>query len=451
MTTRREFMDRMFGSAVIVAPLPHLADWSGAGRSYQPGLLDVAAVHDVTEYGADPKGESDSTDGFQSTLDALPAKGGIVRVPSGDYRVDRSIEWPSVGEGSDVLKPALLQGGNPSVIKGVAEGWSAGTSTVVFTGQGPLFDLRLGSGRQTRFSGGFVNLSFHGQGRAGTTGLEAFRVRSAQFRNLVVRNFDVGVRVAESSFYSIWGSRLFSDAVKDGCQFHGAINGSGFHRLRFASNGRHGARLKRAGVPVYFDGCWFEGNGSRGVSVVDATHLRIVGSYFEGNGEAGVHFRSVKGGARAGAISVVDSYFRPVKDGHCLDIGSVPARARLLDVVANGDHEPSSVVRVGRDTPHSLVAVGGSRDGTTPVPLLGVGAREVDLVAFGDDFARDDERLRSSHVLDGKGSLRFMNSPVEFPSMTTGGRPSAGRAGRVIYNPEEETLNIDTESRWVRP
>lgn len=56
-----------------------------------PGLaVDdlIVYTHDVTEFGADRQGKSDSTDAIQSALDAAAKeKGGTVYLPAGRYRV----------------------------------------------------------------------------------------------------------------------------------------------------------------------------------------------------------------------------------------------------------------------------------------------------------------------------------------------------------------------------
>lgn len=446
VTSRRDFMGQMVGSAAMMGSLPGLA----GGRIF--GGRSGGEIYDVTEFGADPTGSADSTTGFQKALDAVPAKGGVVLVPPGRYRVCSTVVWPAVSDGSSVLKPALLVGRNPSAIKGVSGGWSEGVSAVAFAGEGPLFDLRLGRGEETRFSGGMANLALHGEGAEGTTGVAAYRVSSAQFRNVVVRRFGVNVHVAGDSFYSVWDRCLFSDAVTDGVQFRGEMNGSGFQRLRFAANGRHGISLQRSGVPVYFHGCWFEGNGAFGIRAVDATHLRVAGCYFEGNRASSIRFLTLEDSQRAGAVALSDCYFRPVSGGCCLELGGVPARARLLDCIVNGDHAPGSVVRSSRDTAHSLVAVGGSRHGETEVPLINGSPESFEeIVALGDEFARDDEALGSSHALRGQEALRVLGTPIEFPAMSAKERPAPGRPGRVIFNPTQGTLNIDTGARWVRP
>jgi hypothetical protein len=438
----------MLGSAAALAPLPYLA---GGRPAVLGGGRAPDGVFDVTDYGADPSGSTDSTDGFQKALDAVPAKGGVIVVPRGRYRICHTIVWPSVRRGGTVLKPALLQGQNPSVIKGVPGGWSEGISALEFTGSGPLFDLRLGDGAETLFSGGMADLAFHGSGTEGTTGVEAHRVSSAQFRNVVVRKFGVNFRVTGDSFYSVWESCLFSDAVTDGAQFRGQLNGSGFHRMRVAANGRHGISLERTGVPVYFDGCWFEANGSYGLSAMQTIHLHVVGCYFEGNEASGIRFQALEGGMRTGTVGVVGSYFRPVTDACCLELTAVPARARLVSCVVYGDRGPESVVRTEPGASHSLVALGGSRYGKTRVPLVNTDVSSFrDVVALGDDFARDDTRLGSSHVLRGRDAFRILDTPLEFPSMTVEERPTAGRPGRVVFDPEDGALKIDTGDEWVR-
>lgn len=447
MTTRRDFVDQILGSAAFLAPVPYLAPPPGSVPAQEP---EADEIFDVTDFGADPSGSTDSRDGFQQALDAVPAKGGVVLVPTGRYRICGTVVWPPVRSGGTVLKPAHLKGRNPSAIKGATGGWSEGISAVEFTGDGPLFDLRLGEDAETRFHGGMSNLALHGAGAEGTTGVEAFRISSAQFRNVVVRKFGVNVRVAGDSYYSVWESCLLSDAVTDGAQFRGQINGSGFHRLRIAANGRYGISLERSGVPVNFDGCWFEANGGFGLSAVEAIHLQVTGCYFEGNGEAGLRYRALEGDGRTGTVGVVGSYFRPESGACCLQLDETPAQARLVNCVVNGNRAPASVIKTVSGVAHSLVALGGSRYGRTTVPLVNTETSSFhEVVALADDFARDDDELGTSHVIRGRNALRVLDTPVEFPSMGAEERPAAGRPGRVVFDPDEQTLNIDTGESWV--
>ncbi|WP_424683471.1 right-handed parallel beta-helix repeat-containing protein [Frateuria sp. YIM B11624] len=77
---RREFLRRSLalGAAVLFAPLSR-------GSSAATGK-----VVDVRSKGARGDGHSDDTAAIQAAIDALPAGGGTVRVPAGNYMVDAS-------------------------------------------------------------------------------------------------------------------------------------------------------------------------------------------------------------------------------------------------------------------------------------------------------------------------------------------------------------------------
>jgi polygalacturonase len=75
---RREFLRRSLalGAAVLFAPLSR-----GGGAA-------ARKVIDVRSRGARGDGRSDDTTAIQAAIDALPASGGTVRVPAGNYMVD---------------------------------------------------------------------------------------------------------------------------------------------------------------------------------------------------------------------------------------------------------------------------------------------------------------------------------------------------------------------------
>jgi parallel beta-helix repeat protein len=64
----------------------------------------------VTTYGADPTGTLDSTLAFQSAVNSLPTKGGVIKVPRGTYLVNtintgvKSIVFIGEGVGSSIVK-----------------------------------------------------------------------------------------------------------------------------------------------------------------------------------------------------------------------------------------------------------------------------------------------------------------------------------------------------------
>lgn len=77
---RRKFIDGLLALGTLAI--------AGPARSVSmPGARGSAQV-DVREHGAKGDGSSDDTAAFQAAIDALPASGGTVRVPAGNYLID---------------------------------------------------------------------------------------------------------------------------------------------------------------------------------------------------------------------------------------------------------------------------------------------------------------------------------------------------------------------------
>lgn len=468
-SSRRKFIRRFAGASVLAGWGPMTAcgplgprDGSASGGAASAGVRpelrdgrpvgDAGDVLDVTHYGADPSGESESAPAFQEALDDVADAGGTVYVPAGLYRVGSTLVWPRVA-GTNTLRPILLRGENPSVIKGIPSSWSRGTSALRYEGGGSLFDLRGGEGEETNFSGGLSGLSLHGMGREGTRGIDAYNVRVAQFSNLVVRNFGTNVKIAGESFYSVWKDCLFSDAVNDGAQFDNDLNGSGFSRCRFAANGRHGVRVAGGGFPVWLDGCWMEANRGYGVSFHNTIEARITAGYLEGNEGGGIRFEGVPGPTYRSMVSLVHSYVRPAEGTSAISFGENPVAVRLMGNMIDSSQGADSVLSVDEEDRHSVVAIG-----TVPVGrggeislFSGDPSSLESVVTLADECARDDEHLGSPNTFCGEHDLRIFDMPVTFPSIDESGRPPPGRPGRVLFNSDQGNLNIDTGERWVLP
>lgn len=62
-----------------------------------PTVDSIIAAANVLDFGADPSGEQDCADAFQAALDAVSAVGGgTVWVPSGEYRLQKSVSVPTL-------------------------------------------------------------------------------------------------------------------------------------------------------------------------------------------------------------------------------------------------------------------------------------------------------------------------------------------------------------------
>lgn len=422
---------------------------SGLRLARQNGPPDV---YDVQAYGADPAGKKDSSCAFQAALDSTPDAGGIVFVPPGDYRIDETVVWPTVSSAPDKLVPSTVEGQNRSAVKGVAGRWSASTSSIRYTGGGPLFDLRGGRQEPLHFLGSIRRVALHGEGGKGTAAIDAHHVRSAQFRTLVARRFDTNVIVRGESYYSVWANCLFSDAITDGLSLRDDVNGTTLDRIRCSSNGRYGLDVRLGGFPVNVEGSWFEWNGEAGIGARDTIQVRIAGCYFEGNQGASVAYDGYPGEDYHGALSCRDSYFRPASGAVCFDLGDRPVSVRLDGNTFDATNDIPLIIRTPEFVAHSLVVTSNSRAAEIRPPLLGVDPSGFqDVVALGDEAAAEDPKLGSSNVVRGRQPLRLMDSPLEIPSISTEDRPPARRPGRMLFNSGEGELNLDTGRRWIRP
>lgn len=85
---------RLLGTLAV---LPGAALLPGLAAADSDGRAHGRAVVDVREFGARGDGSRDDTAAFQRAVDALPASGGTIRVPSGRYLIDplRSIRLRS--------------------------------------------------------------------------------------------------------------------------------------------------------------------------------------------------------------------------------------------------------------------------------------------------------------------------------------------------------------------
>src|SRR5579871_2385341 len=92
-------------------PSPHVPPWMGGGDTASDGLplyLDSGSlggartaglpqVLSAVAYGADPTGTADSAPAINAAIAALPATGGVVFFPAGNYKVNSMI---TIGNGS---------------------------------------------------------------------------------------------------------------------------------------------------------------------------------------------------------------------------------------------------------------------------------------------------------------------------------------------------------------
>jgi hypothetical protein len=231
-------------------------------------------VNAVLAYGADPSGSTDSTAAIQNAVNALPASGGVVYLPSGTYLVSGSVSCTTV--------PAYFLGDG------------AWATTVKFTGTGDCFRVYDPSayGSRTRYGGGFSGITIDGAGAgAGATGLHAGDLLQFEL-DLTVQNFtgtgSIGVHL-DNAYY--WTEQLHGRIYAQNCASHVVFDCSGGLATSSGS-------FERCDLDIYvnqwypaFDGVVFRngaftGNGSLRIrgnfgsssSQVSSAVLRLAGS-----------------------------------------------------------------------------------------------------------------------------------------------------------------------------
>lgn len=85
---RRTFLRQSL--ALAIAPLVFALPVAALAWSHAPAATGKGTTIDVRSKGARGDGHTDDTAAIQSAIDALPAKGGTVTVPAGNYMIDAS-------------------------------------------------------------------------------------------------------------------------------------------------------------------------------------------------------------------------------------------------------------------------------------------------------------------------------------------------------------------------
>lgn len=353
---------------------------SFSGRLVREG--QVGDVYDVVAYGANRDGTGSQEAAIQAAIDAAPDDGATVFFPAGDYRVTTGIQIPTaatgfskpvkiVGEGSGVSTPA---GDGPSRI-------FLADDTVP-----ALFDLDA-TGTDD-FRGSFENLALVGPGPAddGTKAIFGGFMLGARFRNIKIRDFDVGMQIGNDCFYSVFEDCIFVNCFSNCVQIEGKVNGDAFIGCRFEGSGASGILLTDAGSPVAFYSCWFEDNTVAGLRVSDGIGaVNLYGCYFEKNTR---HDIEVETGTGSPWVNLYGCHLFPLASD-----ASIRAQhaVNLYGCSVLGTNNPGGVVE-NFGTPN-VTAIGTQvRNG--PVPLLEAAPSNFgEVVHFNDQAADDDADL----------------------------------------------------------
>jgi hypothetical protein len=259
---------------------------------------------DVTSYGADPTGDSDSTAAFTSALEALasPSPGttasptasptataspspatttgagfGVIYIPAGTYKISRTLECTTV--------PVYFVGDG------------AWATTISFTGTGDCFRVYDSSdyGSRTKFGGGFAGITIDGTNAGATspsTGLHVGDLLQYEL-DLTVQNFkqagSIGVHL-DNNYY--WTEQLHGRIYASGCTSHVVFD------WNTSTSSTSSGSFERCDLDIYidqdhgtFDGVVFQngayvangslkirGNFGYSTSPVTSAALRLTGS-----------------------------------------------------------------------------------------------------------------------------------------------------------------------------
>lgn len=219
---------------------------------------------------------------LQKALDDSPNKGRTIFIPS-KVRFDTTVIFPTITGSTTVLKPVVIKGMSETRVSGALGGHEEGISAIEYTGDGILFDLRLGTQALTTCTPSFINLNIHGLSKVGTIAINGYDVKGANYENILVRKFDIGIKTNDLYYSNIERVRCFYN-VSYGMITERYINGTKIHKCSFSNTTTGtGFQAKFAGVAVQFDACWFEAN-LIAVDSLDTEQVAFKGCYFEANG-----------------------------------------------------------------------------------------------------------------------------------------------------------------------
>lgn len=351
---RRSFLQRTaaLAGAVLLAPLSRAAGAAAGGT-----------VIDVRSKGARGDGKSDDTAAFQAAIDALPAGGGTVHVPAGNYMIDtaRSIALRSnmhLDMAADAQLTAL-----PNARKRyhVLRVWRV--HDVQITGGRIVGDRDQHQGSEGEWGYGINisasrNVTVDGTHISGCWGdgmwIGALGKRAAAelsmdvtVRNVVSTNnrrqgLSIGpctrVRILDSTFSDTHGTKPeagidlepqkqgpTSDVLIEGCtitgnngcgvEVHKNVSGLVIRRCTIRDNAGYGV-LAVDMNDLWVDGNTVTGNGLTGVTVAGRTSdAKITGNTLQSNGTRYVHRMlkalvsagSAKGNGKRGADLRIDA------------------------------------------------------------------------------------------------------------------------------------------------
>jgi Pectate lyase superfamily protein len=156
------------------------------------GYPSVAVVKRTKGYGADPSGVGDSRAAIQNAINALPARGGIVQFPPGDFKVTDDISY---------IHSACPTDGNSGFI--ILRGAGIGNTRIRGTSLGkPIFKSKDSAVRFFRVAFEDMEIDNTSSGAGGGVGIDFTNISDSLIKNVRIVNVETGLFARERAYYN---------------------------------------------------------------------------------------------------------------------------------------------------------------------------------------------------------------------------------------------------------
>jgi hypothetical protein len=240
------------GAATVISDATGTTEASAAATG-TPGWFNV------TSYGADPTGASDSTSAFESAIAAAAsAGGGVVYAPAGTYTISSTVTCTTV--------PVYFVGDG------------AWATIISFAGTGDCFRVYDSStyGGRKKFGGGFVGMTIDGtKAGPGSAGLHVGDLLQYEL-DLTVQNFSgtgsIGVHL-DNNYY--WTEQLYGRIYAQYCTSHVVFDWT------TATSSTSSGSFERCDLDIYVnqDSAKFDGVVFKNGAFVTNGSLKIRGNF----------------------------------------------------------------------------------------------------------------------------------------------------------------------------
>ena len=246
------------GAAVAITDATTKTQADAATTATTPAWVNV------TSYGADPTGASDSAGAFNDAVTAVANTGGVVYVPAGSYTIKSTVTCAAV--------PVYFVGDG------------AWATIISFTGTGDCFRVYDSStySTRTKFAGGFVGITIDGTtAGAGSTGLHVGDLLQYEV-DLTVQNFtgagSMGVHF-DNRYY--WTEQLFGRIYAQKCASHVVFDWTTPSMSSTGTSTTSSGSFERCDLDIYIDqdGGAFDGVVFQNGAFVTNGSLKIRGNF----------------------------------------------------------------------------------------------------------------------------------------------------------------------------